>query len=83
MHHKLLKGCIESLKLARLQLSNRVEPSITAELDSVILRLELCKEQKGLNVYLEPRLLLDTLEVLGKLFAGVEVVANLLGKFLK
>lgn len=83
MKTELLESCIESLKLARMQLSDRVEPSITAELDSVITRLELCRKHESVDVCIDLSLLVDTLDVLGKLFGSIETVTHLLDKFLR
>lgn len=78
-----LENCIESLKAILLQVRDEVDPGIAAELESIITRLDFCKEEGGIDIRIDAQLVTETLMVLGRVAGSIAAVSQLLDRFLK
>lgn len=67
MHNLDLLQCLESLVAVREHLHSELDPSIRAEFDAVIERLELCCRQQRRSRYLEQQARADCLAILGRI----------------
>ena len=74
MKRDLLKECVDALKGLRAQMHKEPDAGVTAALDDVIQRLELCLESTDDDVVLEAGLAMCTLEVIVR---GVDAATNI------
>jgi hypothetical protein len=81
MKCKDFKGCADTLRAIRAQMQNDLEPSILAELDSVIRRLEDGTENRSLIGPAGVAALEDALRILGRIIEVAAGGAELISRF--
>lgn len=81
MKYDLLKECVGALRALRARMHEKLDASITTELDDVILRLEHCLKAANDEVIVDVELRARALEILSKCLNTATNLAEIVRRF--
>ncbi len=80
---QMLSDCVRSLKEVRTQLHSELDPSVTARLDAVVMKLEFCLQEGATSPQLVQATLDEGLKTIALVIESVVGIAELVAILLQ
>jgi len=82
MKNKKLFECVESLIWVRMRLHDGLDPSVRAELDSVIDRIQSCIQLDRNDEEIEKKARQDGLAILARIIESTPIIADFIARIM-